>query len=112
MFLYCLRLKMRRATGTKRKSHEGRNLILSIKASKSTTKVTKKHACIRYISATLLYSVSTPKMMYAMLGKNGRCALCWLQRSDTCSVPENHLSKRGTTDHASLSTTLTPNMWT
>src|SRR5918998_5682657 len=112
MFLYCLRLKMRSATGTKRKSHEGRVLMLSIKASKSTTKVTKKHPCIRYISATLLYLVRLPNKMYTILGKNDRCALCWLQRSDTCSVPENHLSKRGTTDHASLSTTLTPNVWT
>src|SRR5919112_608405 len=111
MFLYCLRLKMRSAMGTKTKSNEDRILILSMKASKRTSKVTKKQACMRYISATLSYLVAMPNKRYTILGKNGRCALCWLQRSDTCSVPENHLSKRGTTVHASPSTTLTPNVW-
>src|SRR5215203_1322543 len=101
MFLYCLRLKMRSATGKKRKSREGRIRKLSIKASKSATKVTNKHACIRYISATLSYSVTMPNKRYTILGKNERCALCWLQRSDACSVPEKNLSKRGTTDHES-----------
>jgi hypothetical protein len=60
MFLYCLRLKMRSEMGTKRKSHEDRILILSMKARKRITNVTKKQTCMSYISATLAPFVMLP----------------------------------------------------
>src|SRR5215204_2507337 len=107
MFSYCLKLKTSKEMGTKSKSRDG--LMYALKASKRMNSVTRKHACIRYISATLSYLVAMLSKNSTPLGKNILCSRCWRKKSDTASVPEDHFSKRRNIDHASPKTTLTPN---
>src|SRR5215203_2371487 len=106
MFSYCLKLKMRKETGTNSKSH---GLVVFLKASKSMLNVARKQARMRYISTTLSYSVMLPNRSSTPLGKNILCSLCGRKRSVMCNVPEDHQSKKRAIDHASPKTTLTPN---
>jgi hypothetical protein len=76
MFSYCLKLKTRNETGTKRRSHDDDPMTLSL-TSKRMTNVVRRQIYTRYISTTLSYFVMLPSRSSTLSGKNILCSLWW-----------------------------------